>query len=46
MNIYQVTKMTAIKDLKNLEELDFLTSKKQGRNVYYYATDKIEKLFK
>lgn len=45
MNIYQVTKMTAIKDLKNLEELEFLTSKKQGRNVYYYATDKIERLF-
>ena len=45
MNIYQVTKMTAIKDLKNLEESKFLISKKQGRNVYYYATNKIKKLF-
>lgn len=45
MNIYQVAKMTAIKDLKSLEELKFLTSKKQGRNVYYYATDKIGRLF-
>jgi len=45
MNIYQVTKMTAIKDLKILEELKFLISKKQGRNVYYYATNKIKKLF-
>jgi len=45
MNIYQVTRKTAIKDLKNLEKLEFLVSKKQGRNIYYYATDKIEKLF-
>lgn len=45
MNIYQVAKMTAIKDLKGLEELKFLISKKQGRNIYYYATDKIGKLF-
>ncbi|MDF1498487.1 MAG: Fic family protein [Patescibacteria group bacterium] len=46
MNIYQVAKMTAIKDLKSLEKLGFLVSKKQGRNIYYYATDKIEGLFK
>ena len=46
MNIYQVTKMTAIKDLKNLEKLGFIISEKQGRNIYYYATDKIGKLFR
>ena len=46
MNIYQVAKKTAIKDLKDMEELKFLTSEKQGRNVYYYATDKIGKLFR
>jgi len=45
MNIYQVTKKTAIKDLKSLEKLKFLFSKRQGRNVYYYATDKIKRLF-
>ena len=46
MNIYQVAKKTAIKDLKDMEELKFLTSEKQGRNIYYYATDKIGKLFR
>ncbi len=45
MNINQVTKMTASKDLKKLEKQGFLTSKKQGRNLYYYGTTKIESLF-
>ena len=45
INIYQITKMTAIKDLKNLEKFGFIISEKRGRNVYYYATDKIEGLF-
>ncbi|MBW6440715.1 Fic family protein [Patescibacteria group bacterium] len=46
MNIYQVTKTTAIKDLKTLEKSGFLFSKKQGRNIYYFATEQVEKLFK
>ena len=46
MNIYQISKRTATKDLKGLKKIELLFSKKQGRNVYYYATDKIERLFK
>ncbi len=45
-NIYQVAKMTASKDLKDLARKGFLTTKKQGRNVYYYGTKKIKDLFK
>lgn len=45
MNIYQVTKMTAIKDLRGLEKFGLIVSEKQGRNVYYYAADEIEELF-
>jgi len=45
MNIYQVTKMTASKDLKDLVSKGFLKSIKQGRNVYYYGTKKIKELF-
>jgi len=45
MNIYQIAKRTAIKDLKDLEKLGFIVSEKRGRNVYYYATDKIKGLF-
>ena len=45
INIYRITKMTAIKDLKDLEKLGLIVSEKRGRNVYYYATDKIERLF-
>ena len=45
MNIYQVSAKSAIKDLKGLEKQKFLISKKQGRNIYYYPDDKINKLF-
>lgn len=45
MNINQIAKMTASKDLKDLVKKDFLISKKQGRNVYYYGTEKIKNLF-
>jgi Fic family protein len=44
-NINQVTKATASKDLKDLIKNGFLSSAKQGRNVYYYGTDKIDELF-
>jgi len=45
MNINQIAKMTASKDLKDLVKKAFLTAKKQGRNVHYYGTEKIESLF-
>lgn len=44
-NINQVTKATASKDLKDLVKKGFLSYAKQGRNVYYYGTDKIDELF-
>jgi len=45
MNINQIAKMTAIKDLKGLMNKGFLSFVKQGRNVYYYGTEKIKDLF-
>jgi len=45
MNIYQVTKMTASKDLKDLVKKGLLKPVKQGRNIYYYGTGKIKELF-
>jgi Fic family protein len=45
MNINQITRKTAHRDLINLETRGFLISKKIGRNVYYYATEKVEKAF-
>ncbi|MEA3272587.1 MAG: Fic family protein [Patescibacteria group bacterium] len=43
-NIYQVSKKTAINDLKKLKRSGFLYTKKRGRNVLYYSTDKIKEL--
>ena len=45
MNINQVAKMTASKDLKDLARKGFLVIDKQGRNVYYFGTKKIKELF-
>jgi len=45
MNINQIAKMTAITDLKGLVRKGFLHPEKQGRNVFYYGTDKIRQLF-
>lgn len=45
MNIYQVTKLTASKDLKDLVKKGFLKPLKSGRNIYYYGTEKIKDLF-
>ncbi|TRZ78303.1 Fic family protein [bacterium] len=45
MNVNQITKMTAGKDLKSLLEKGFLTVDRQGRNIYYYGTKKIKELF-
>ena len=45
MNVNEISRATAISDLKTLERLDFILKKKTGKRVYYYATDKIETLF-
>ena len=45
MNVNEISRATAITDLKTLEQKGFLFKKKIGRKVYYYATDNIEKLF-
>lgn len=44
--LYSIKKVTAIGDLKYLVQKGFLIKKKQGRNVFYYPTEKINKLFK
>ncbi len=43
--IYETSRITAMKDLRDLQEQGFATSKKVGRNVYYFATDKVAALF-
>jgi Fic family protein len=45
MRVYNTSRLTAMKDLKQLQENGFLTAKKVGKTVYYYATDKIALLF-
>lgn len=45
MNINQITKMTASRDLNDLVKKGFLNKQKQGRNVSYYGTKRIEELF-
>jgi len=40
----KITRLTAMKDLRGLEKLGFLTSKKIGREIHFYATDKISEL--
>lgn len=46
MNIYQISRITAFRDLKELENLGFIVAKQVKRNVYYYGTEKIKELFK
>jgi Fic family protein len=45
MNVNQISRGTAIADLKRLEETGFARAAKTGRIIYYYATDKIDRLF-
>jgi Fic family protein len=45
MNINQISKATAIKDLKELEKAGFIKSEKVKRNLYYFGDTKIETLF-
>ena len=46
ISINDVARQTAHNDLKDLLKKDFLTTKKIGRNVYYYGTEKIRKHFR
>ena len=43
--LHQITKKTAIKDLKQLEKTKFLFSKKIGTKLLYYPTEKVKELF-
>jgi Fic family protein len=43
-NIFGITKMTAIKDLKGLLDNGFVIANKQGRNVFYRATSKLDEI--
>lgn len=45
MNVNEISRATAITDLKVLDKLGFISKKKVGRRVYYYAVDESEKLF-
>jgi Fic family protein len=45
VNLYKVTKATAIKDLKGLLELKFVESERIGKNVFYIPTSKISEIF-
>ncbi|MSP34010.1 MAG: transcriptional regulator [Rickettsiales bacterium] len=46
VKIYEVTKATAIKDLKGLLHLGFVETERRGKNVYYRPTSKIATIFK
>lgn len=45
MKVYETSRITAMKDLRGLEKQGFVISKKVGRTVYYYATEKVAKIF-
>jgi len=43
--IYKISRITATRDLRRLEELGFVKTKKTGRTIFYYSTDKISEIF-
>ncbi|MDD4358555.1 MAG: Fic family protein [Candidatus Pacebacteria bacterium] len=45
MKVYETSRMTATNDLKDLLKKGFLRTKKVGRTVFYYATEKVNNLF-
>ncbi len=45
MNVNQITKMTASKDLKDLLKKGFLDRERQGKYVFYYPTEKVKEIF-
>jgi len=46
MNLFRVSKSTAIRDLQELLKLGFVEKKKSRRSACYFATDKIQDLYK
>ncbi len=45
-NINEISRLTAMSDLKKLEQLNFLTVKRIKRKNIYFPTEKVSKLFK
>jgi len=45
MSIYQISRITAVRDLKELVNLGFIISRKAKKTAYYYGTPKIQELF-
>lgn len=45
MRVNSISKMTAIRDLKYLEQLNFLSPSKEGKYNFYYGTKEINQLF-
>lgn len=45
MNVNEISRVTAITDLNRLEKLGFISKKKVGKKIYFYSTDKTERLF-
>lgn len=45
MNINGISRGTANNDLKDLKKKGFLVPKRQGKFVYFYATEKVKELF-
>jgi len=46
MKIHETARMTAAQDLKGLLKKGFVITKKVGRIVYYYPTDKVSAMFR
>lgn len=40
VKIFEITKATAVKDLKELQHLNFVKAEKRGKNVFYHPTGK------
>lgn len=43
VNLFGVTPATAVKDLKTLQSMGLLVNRRQGKNVFYFATDLLKK---
>lgn len=43
--VYEISRLTAMKDLKQLEQKGFVVHRKIARTIYYSATDNVIKLF-
>lgn len=45
MNVNQISRLTATKDLKGLEKMDFVISRKIGKAIHYFGTEKTGDIF-